>query len=436
MMLDLKNKEYIDYIIYSVTKVKDKYAFRVKLIYEDNDFEIQQYGGFKTKKEANNYKKIITAQLYNRTYVVVRKVKVKDFFDYWVENEVKKNCTHSSYYSYKLMIKNHIIPEIGNHYINNLNQGHIQKLYNNLYEKSVHIAKLGKAVINSAMQYAFNKQIISCNVALNVNLPKKIQFDSDNKIDCKYINIRLEQTLNIEQVKKLINASKNTPIYLHVLFAVLMGLRRGEINGIKYSDIDYIHRKLKIQRQLGIDPNKSKDECQKKTYTTQEIKLKTFSSNRELDIPDLVFEAILEERKKYESNRSRRINDKHNPFRNLDYICCSTYGKPRSIGYVQKHFKKLLKENDLPDIRFHDLRHTYSTLLIMNDYDLKAVSKLMGHAHSIITIDVYTDKTKLAALCLEELEPFIASVKPKLENAKNNYTNLEKLVNTNDYIDL
>ena len=96
----------------------------------------------------------------------------------------------------------------------------------------------------------------------------------------------------------------------------------------------------------------------------------------------------------------------------------------------------MLKENDLPDIRFHDLRHTYSTLLIMNDYDLKAVSKLMGHANSIITIDVYTDKTKLAALCLEELEPFIASVKPKLENTKNNYTNLEKMVNTNDYIDL
>ena len=65
----------------------------------------------------------------------------------------------------------------------------------------------------------------------------------------------------------------------------------------------------------------------------------------------------------------------------------------------------MLKENDLPDIRFHDLRHTYSTLLIMNDYDLKAVSKLMGHAHSIIIIDVYTDKTKLSALCLEELEP-------------------------------
>ena len=72
----------------------------------------------------------------------------------------------------------------------------------------------------------------------------------------------------------------------------------------------------------------------------------------------------------------------------------------------------------------------------MNDYDLKAVSKLMGHAHSIIIIDVYTDKTKLAVDCLEELEPFIASVKPTLENTKNNYTNLEKLVNTNDYIDL
>lgn len=89
-MLNLKESEYRDYIIYSVTRLKKKYGFKVKLIYGDNNFEIQQFGGFKTKREANSYKNVITAQLYNRTFVVIRKVRVEDFFNYWLENVVKK----------------------------------------------------------------------------------------------------------------------------------------------------------------------------------------------------------------------------------------------------------------------------------------------------------------------------------------------------------
>lgn len=70
----------------------------------------------------------------------------------------------------------------------------------------------------------------------------------------------------------------------------------------------------------------------------------------------------------------------------------------------------------------------------MNDYNLKAVSSLLGHTSSIITIDVYTDKTKLAIDCLEELEPFIKSVIPKQKNSQKNYTNLKKIININDFI--
>ena len=106
------------------------------------------------------------------------------------------------------------------------------------------------------------------------------------------------------------------------MFALLTGLRKQEINGLKYKDIDFVNRKIYLTRQLGVDPNKQKDECAKKTYTKQEIKLKSYSSERIIDIPDMLFEAILEERKKYNKNRSRRINDKHNPFLDLGYICC------------------------------------------------------------------------------------------------------------------
>lgn len=90
-----------------------------------------------------------------------------------------------------------------------------------------------------------------------------------------------------------------------------------------------------------------------------------------------------------------------------NYICCSTYGKPRSKDFHWKYFKQLLQENDLPDIRWHDLRATYCTILLKNDFNPKAVSKLMGHAKEIITIDVYGDKQEIIEDCLEALEPFI-----------------------------
>ncbi len=132
-----------------------------------------------------------------------------------------------------------------------------------------------------------------------------------------------------------------------------------------------------------------------------------------LDIPDLVFNAILEERGKYERHRSRRINDKHNPFRDWDYVCCSTYGKPRSRGFVFKYFEAIKQENNLPDLSWHKLRTTYTTILAKNDFSMKAISILLGHSSEIITFENYTDKNEIIYDCLEDLEPFIESVIPK-----------------------
>ncbi len=250
--------------------------------------------------------------------------------------------------------------------------------------------------------------MVSYNAALNVELPKEIK-----KKKYRTIEIDSKKTLNVNQIRILIEKAKDTPIYLQVIFAVLMGLRKQEINGLKYEDVDYIHRRLKISRQLGKKPNTDNSKIKIGEYTKQEIDVKTFSSRRELDIPDMVFEAILEERKKYERNRSRRINDQTNSFKDYGYICCSTYGNPRSKNFHFKYWKQLLNDCNLPDIRFHDLRASYSTLLIKYDFNLKAISNLMGHATEIITVDVYGDNEEIISDCVDELEPFIAKVKPK-----------------------
>ena len=410
-MINLEKKSYIEFKVYGVTNIKNKYGFRILLKYIDGSSNTIQKSGFKTKKEANAQREIAIAELHNNTFVFEKALTIKEFFTHWLENEMKSEITACSYDSYKNIVYNHIIPHFGNAKLSNINRGDIQKFLNKKTEYSHNIAKLCKTVINTAFNYAVSNKVLSTNVATDVNLPKQVKAKKYRTIE-----IDTKKTLKEEQVRLLINKAKGTPIYLQVLFAVLMGLRKQEINGLKYEDIDLIHRKIRIQRQLGTDTKVDKSCLKKGEYTKQEIDVKTFSSNRELDIPDILFEVILEEKAKYERNRSRRINDKTTPFKDYGFICCSTYGNPRSKSFHFKYWKQLLKECNLPDIRFHDLRATYCTLLVKNNFNLKAISKVMGHASEIISVDVYTDKDEIINDCIEEIEEFIKDVIPQKED--------------------
>ncbi len=152
----------------------------------------------------------------------------------------------------------------------------------------------------------------------------------------------------------------------------------------------------------------------KHATTKTELPLKTSSSRRILPIPDYVFEAILQERKRYEKNRSRR--GKY--FLDADYICCSNYGKPRSKDFHWRHYKDLLNSLGLPDIRWHDLRSTFCTLLLKNDFNPKAVSNLMGHSKEMITMDVYGDNQNIIDDEIPELASYINEVMPGNQNAE------------------
>ena len=187
-----------------------------------------------------------------------------------------------------------------------------------------------------------------------------------------------------------------------------MGLRKSEILGLKYSDIDFTRQTLYVQRQLGKDLSKPQDELPKKTLTKQEVSLKTRSSKRVLDIPDIVFNAILEQRKIYEKNRRRRPGQ----FQDDGYICCSSYGRPQSNSYCYKGYKKLLSDNGLPNIRFHDLRHTYATILSNEEIDVKAISNSLGHSKTIITVDVYTETKRMIVDASEQTQELAYEIFP------------------------
>lgn len=424
MILDLNLHNYIDYEVTNVMPLKGKYGYRVFLKYMDGSKIPQQKSGFDTMKEAKSARDQTVGELFKGTYVVYANVKVKDFMEHWVNEDIQNRVESSdTYETYSGIVRNHIIPEIGRKKMVHLNRADIQKLYNKKAEYSPSVAKLVKTVMNVSMEYAKDKKIISENPAVGVSLPKTVQRGTYHSR-----TINTQKTLTQDQMLLLIQESRNTPIHMQVLFNVMLGLRRREINAVKYSDVDYINRTLSLSVQLGKKIRTKKEEFAPKTFTKQEVPMKTESSVRVIPIPDLVFEAILEERKVYEKNRSRRKAE----FQDLDYICCSSYGRPRSKDYHFPHYKQLLRDCGLPDIRWHDLRKSFSTLLLKNDFSPKAVSKLLGHSKEIISVDVYGDNENIIADCVDVIQPYIEEVIPEEDSVDTDEEDV--LINIEEYL--
>ena len=95
---------YVDYKVYNVTKIKNKYGFRVKLIYSDGTESFQQKSGYTSLRLANKERDKIVAELASGKYIVQEKVYVKDFYNHWLEDEIRPRATESTYRAYKNII--------------------------------------------------------------------------------------------------------------------------------------------------------------------------------------------------------------------------------------------------------------------------------------------------------------------------------------------
>lgn len=418
MILGLE--KYVDFTVKSTQMIKGNYGFRVILKYEDGSRKTQQHAGFSTIQESDEARDIVRVELRQRTYLVYGSVLFKDYVRHWLEDDIKKRVkSYNTYYSYRSVAENHLIPALGNKMMQEINSADIYRVYNMLYASSKSIAKQAKVVMNTCLEFAISERAVKVNMASGIGLPKK---SVNNGYHTRQIDVN--RTLTHEQIMKLIEGSKDSPIHIMILFNVVLGLRCSEIIGLKYSDVDFIHQKLYVRRQLGRDIKKDDSTLAPKTYTKQEQLPKTRSSIRTIDIPDIVYDAILRQRKHYQACKNRRKKT----FQDLDYICCSSYGRPRSKNYHFKEFKRLLKELELPDVRWHDLRGTCATQLLLAGINPKAVAKNLGHTKEIVTCNNYIDNAKLTVMKLDRLDAFISSVVPKEEDTDSMENDLSGII--------
>ena len=230
-------RNYVDFKIGKVLKMRNRYGFRLLLIFPDGTQHRKQIGGYKKFTDAETRRNQIIAELYSGKYVLNDTLTVGEYFDMWLNDMMKPKIKASTYSTYYYNLKNHIIPKIGGITVSKLNRGHIVKLYRTVAQRSLESAKLSRVIIQTALRYAEQNNYIACNPADGIRIPKT---ERSNKGYCS-VDINSQNTLSIDQLKCLIESSMGTTMYLPILFAGLLGLRKSEILGLKYSDVDYFN---------------------------------------------------------------------------------------------------------------------------------------------------------------------------------------------------
>ena len=238
-------------------------------------------------------------------------------------------------------------------------------------------------VITGSLCYARKHNYLSRDIYTGISSEVK-QPCQKKKVDTR------QQVYTVEQAAHLLYLCKQQEpmIYLPMLLAVTAGLRISEITGLRYSDIDFLGRKLFVERQLGKDLYMEKQQ-ENRPVLCSELPLKTKNSKRAVVLADFVLDEILLERQRYEK---RKASDPE--FLDLGYICCHENGQCHNRSFYIKPYNRLMEQSGISRLPWRKFRNTYATILAQYQVNTKTISKCLGHYSPDFTSRIYVVSQK------------------------------------------
>jgi len=325
----------------------------------------RDYYSYPTKKEAQKALAEKVNELNNNTYVEPSKLTVSQAMDEWYATSVEPTLKENTKRGYLVNIK-HIKSGIGHLLLQKLTAMQVQRFYNQLETDGLSPRSIQYIHTNlkSALKYFCKMQTIPKNVAEFATVPKQQKPKNDY--------------YTVEETKKLIEKAKSCDIYLEILLAVGMGLRRGEVLALTWDDVNFKDGTFSV--------NKSLSRIKGKDIVSS---TKTVSGERMLKIPDFILQVLFERRQQQWADRKAA----EGTYLENNLVCCRADGSYYVCGSFTTKFSNFLKRAGLRHIRFHDLRHTNATLMMQYNVPIKVVSENLGHANTGVTMDTYSHVT-------------------------------------------
>jgi integrase len=331
-----------------------------------------------------------------------KSITFEEFFYIWDEKYASKELAPKTYSRYIGILKSRILPYLGSFPLDKIKPTDLMNFYDML-ENDTQIKRIAKnngqrtlkplspktilehhRLISAMLQNAVYWQLLPSNPARRVKPPKtkkpKMEFFNDD--ECKVL---------IQSLMEL--TGSNLKYKAAILLDIFSGVRRGELIGLEWSDVDFKNETININKSTqylpenGIFDKDTKTEC----------------SNRIVPIPNYITKTLLEYKEWYDEQKDI-LGDK---WINSNKLFIQDDGKPMYPDTIGKWFKPYIEKLGLPIIKFHGIRHTNATLMIANNVDIATVSARLGHASINTTIKYYVHplekNMKKAAYVLQDL---------------------------------
>lgn len=291
---------------------------------------------------------------------------VAQFLDTWLK-AVKPTVKVRTYEHYEGIIRVRVKPRIGTRLLANVKGDDLEALYGaladkadgKLSERSVHHTH---RVLHQAFAYAVRRRRIPRNPCDDAKPPK---------VDRKEMKV-----LTPEQARAFLAATAEHPAHALYVLAITTGMRAGELLGLQWADIDFDGGRLMVQRALQ----------KQNAHGLVLVAPKTKHSRRTIELTDRAIAALRVHRDRQTFQRRKAGEN----WQETDLVFAGQHGQPMDPSWSRQVFYAALKAAKMPRIRFHDLRHTAATLLLMQGEPAKVVSEMLGHATVGLTLDTYS----------------------------------------------
>lgn len=350
---------------------------RIKRLREDGTTKYSKKGGFRTEKEAeSSWRKC--EEEYQKAYRAYHAVqsadmKLDDYLVYWLEQIYSARIEGTT-----LRVANYVLYDL---LLPNMNQGIKLRHVNAGYLDEL------LTIVSKSCESAGNKSRELLNIALKDAVAQGY-IHSNPVPDTKPYKRKKPKiiVLGKDKMKLFLEKAADSNWYLEILLGLFLGLRKGEILGLKYGDFDMENRTVRISRQITASP-KNIDGQKVTGYLALERTPKTPNSNRTLRVPEAVMHEVAE-RKKLNDFRKGRLGD---DYIDNDYLSCTENGLPHSVSSFNTALTKLCSRNGLPHLTVHSLRHMYATILAEQGVPLMKISTLLGHSSVHTTFEYYCE---------------------------------------------
>lgn len=322
----------------------------------------------------------ILHSLEHGTYADARGRTLGDYLDQWLAEVARPRVREWTYSGYEVHIRRHIKPTLGRIPLDRLTPQHVQsllnkKLHEGLKPKTV---RYMRGTLRTALNEAVRWGLVARNVAALVEGPRVERY-------------RI-QPFTPDEARTLLAAVRGDRLEALYSVALTMGLRQGEALGLQWKDVDFDSGDIRITRQL-----------QRIHGSPQLVEPKTERSRRTLAMPPMIALALNDHRERQEKERAM-AGARWKPY---DLVFTTPIGTPLDGTAVTKAFHQLLEHAGLPQRRFHDLRHSCATLLLVQGVSPRVVMDLLGHSQIALTMNTYShvipDLRRDAARRMEDL---------------------------------